>query len=373
MGAYSTSFSYVRHRVLLSAYFFFFFNDTATTEIYTLSLHDALPISNSAFRIRSRRRPSPRIQVLLQHQRRRERVDVVLPPPRLPAHLPHRRQHARRGEPLVPQRHRQPRLPADGGGDLAGRSRGCAFVAPLVERQAHHHARHRMGLEQGDQLAHGEALAGPAGQGRERLRERLGFVGARDADALLAPVDGEQATGGWQVGLLESWNVSPLFQPSLLPTFYPSSLRHRPEELHVVLRALESLEQELDRLDGGHVGEEVAEQVDLVELFLREKQLFLAGAGALHVYGREGAPLGDPAVEDHLRVARALELLEDHLVHARSGVDQRGRHNGERAARLDVAGRAEEPLRLLERVRVHAARQRSEEHTSELQSRLHLV
>src|SRR2546425_3835181 len=30
--------------VLLS--FFFFFNDTATTEIYTLSLHDALPISS---------------------------------------------------------------------------------------------------------------------------------------------------------------------------------------------------------------------------------------------------------------------------------------------------------------------------------------
>src|SRR6266480_7109728 len=30
---------------LLSCFFFFFFNDTATTEIYTLSLHDALPIS----------------------------------------------------------------------------------------------------------------------------------------------------------------------------------------------------------------------------------------------------------------------------------------------------------------------------------------
>src|SRR3989454_3054977 len=27
-----------------SLFFFFFFNDTATTEIYTLSLHDALPI-----------------------------------------------------------------------------------------------------------------------------------------------------------------------------------------------------------------------------------------------------------------------------------------------------------------------------------------
>src|SRR5690554_7398819 len=29
------------------SFFFFFFNDTATTEIYTLSLHDALPISLS--------------------------------------------------------------------------------------------------------------------------------------------------------------------------------------------------------------------------------------------------------------------------------------------------------------------------------------
>src|SRR2546430_17671522 len=30
--------------VSYSMFFFFFFNDTATTEIYTLSLHDALPI-----------------------------------------------------------------------------------------------------------------------------------------------------------------------------------------------------------------------------------------------------------------------------------------------------------------------------------------
>src|SRR3712207_8336431 len=31
--------------MIVSDDFFFFFNDTATTEIYTLSLHDALPIS----------------------------------------------------------------------------------------------------------------------------------------------------------------------------------------------------------------------------------------------------------------------------------------------------------------------------------------
>src|SRR5690349_23073121 len=38
-----------------SFFFFFFFNDTATTEIYTLSLHDALPI----FRRAARRSPPP--------------------------------------------------------------------------------------------------------------------------------------------------------------------------------------------------------------------------------------------------------------------------------------------------------------------------
>src|SRR2546428_2843098 len=38
-------------------FFFFFFNDTATTEIYTLSLHDALPISCGAGR--------PRVHILV--------------------------------------------------------------------------------------------------------------------------------------------------------------------------------------------------------------------------------------------------------------------------------------------------------------------
>src|SRR3712207_7230308 len=39
--------------LLLQSLVFFFFNDTATTEIYTLSLHDALPISPGE-------RPGPR-------------------------------------------------------------------------------------------------------------------------------------------------------------------------------------------------------------------------------------------------------------------------------------------------------------------------
>src|ERR1039458_6549089 len=37
------------HLVYFYYVFFFFFNDTATTEIYTLSLHDALPICSRVF------------------------------------------------------------------------------------------------------------------------------------------------------------------------------------------------------------------------------------------------------------------------------------------------------------------------------------
>src|SRR2546430_17707018 len=42
---------------LWSQVFFFFFNDTATTEIYTLSLHDALPICRRSSARRRRRSP----------------------------------------------------------------------------------------------------------------------------------------------------------------------------------------------------------------------------------------------------------------------------------------------------------------------------
>src|SRR2546422_5531440 len=60
---------FITHRYR-SFLFFFFFNDTATTEIYTLSLHDALPIS-----------PVPRIttgSVLSRIHRSNLRVQVAM-------------------------------------------------------------------------------------------------------------------------------------------------------------------------------------------------------------------------------------------------------------------------------------------------------
>src|SRR6267142_3810098 len=71
----------------------FFFNDTATTEIYTLSLHDALPIS-------SRARP-PRRAAVLPGERRLPR-DAPSPPGRDP------RPRRTDGLPL-------PRVPRSGG------------------------------------------------------------------------------------------------------------------------------------------------------------------------------------------------------------------------------------------------------------------
>src|SRR5262245_63855824 len=53
----------MRHLILYPPFLFlFFFNDTATTEIYTLSLHDALPIfpsDNQAFAILLPRATAP--------------------------------------------------------------------------------------------------------------------------------------------------------------------------------------------------------------------------------------------------------------------------------------------------------------------------
>src|SRR5947207_6794610 len=52
---------------------FFFFNDTATTEIYTLSLHDALPISEAA--AHRCRRPDHPVELPAADARVEDRAD----------------------------------------------------------------------------------------------------------------------------------------------------------------------------------------------------------------------------------------------------------------------------------------------------------
>src|SRR2546422_4776688 len=55
---------------------FFFFNDTATTEIYTLSLHDALPISHGGARSAGRRRRDRGLSPLHDDDARRREAEL---------------------------------------------------------------------------------------------------------------------------------------------------------------------------------------------------------------------------------------------------------------------------------------------------------
>src|SRR5690349_25052582 len=70
-------------------YYFFYFNDTATTEIYTLSLHDALPILRR-LHLQLLRPP--------EHRSERFRRRRRLHPRRLRARLVQRRPGGRRSE-----------------------------------------------------------------------------------------------------------------------------------------------------------------------------------------------------------------------------------------------------------------------------------
>src|SRR2546427_4653767 len=66
--------------------FFFFFNDTATTEIYTLSLHDALPIYFDDQRGHARRKTFPEMRHVVQPheprpgEQRLERLAILFRP-----------------------------------------------------------------------------------------------------------------------------------------------------------------------------------------------------------------------------------------------------------------------------------------------------
>src|SRR2546421_6698315 len=62
---------------LLSLFFFFFFNDTATTEIYTLSLHDALPICRGRVEYEYERRDTVNLFIWCEPFRGRRHVRVT--------------------------------------------------------------------------------------------------------------------------------------------------------------------------------------------------------------------------------------------------------------------------------------------------------
>ena len=117
--------------------------------------------------------------------------------------------------------------------------------------------------------------------------------------------------------------------------------------------------ERLHRFDGIQVHHGAAQLADGLEILRGEKFLLLARAALGDVNGRIEPAIRELAVEDQLHVARAFELLENQLVHARTGVHQRRGEDGQRAAFLDLARGGEHLARDFQRTGIHAAGHRA--------------
>src|SRR3954452_11801799 len=92
------------------------------------------------------------------------------------------------------------------------------------------------------------------------------------------------------------------------------------QERLIARKLLKSLQQHLHRVQRIRSGQRPPQRVHLRQDRLREQLLLLARAGLGDVDGGEDAALEEAAVEHDFRIAGSLELLKDHLVHARAGV-----------------------------------------------------
>src|SRR2546430_17251841 len=112
------------------------------------------------------------------------------------------------------------------------------------------------------------------------------------------------------------------------------------EELVVALGRADLVDEQLEALALLEGVQHPAQLPDLLELVAVEEQLLVTRARRLDVDRRVNPPLRQAPVEPELHVPGALELLEDHLVHAAAGLDERGAHDRQRTALFHVAGRA---------------------------------
>src|ERR687897_2318824 len=114
------------------------------------------------------------------------------------------------------------------------------------------------------------------------------------------------------------------------------------QELGVRAGLLELLDQELYLLRVVQGVKDATDLPDPLGLGRLHEQFLLACRRVLDVYGRVDPAVRQLPVEPELHVARALELLENDLVHPASRLDERGRQDGQGTTVLDVACRPEE-------------------------------
>src|SRR3989454_391915 len=316
-----------RHTTYIYLYFFFFFNDTATTEIYTLSLHDALPIS---IRLRAERageagrdqrtrghRPRPpghrfrRVTVPRDGgDERRLRCDRRLANPQRAAQY-----GVGGGVGLVPSRRRRGhrKLAARGASE---RSRRVGVGGAATRARAHQRSRHRCGTPRGCGVRRRTGRRAPswdpapdAGGGGGRLSTLL--VGARQIVTCRGPA---RARRGWEMTEVEVLHdAAVLIEGERIVWVGP---RSEARDLHSAFRIPQSA-------------------IDVVEV----TGVLFPGFVDCHTH----AVFGGPRLDDHERRA----LGEDYkTVAARGG--------GILQSVRDVRARSESDLVALMRARVRA-------------------
>ena len=129
------------------------------------------------------------------------------------------------------------------------------------------------------------------------------------------------------------------------------------KEAHIPLwRLAQFPKQKLDRVHRAHGIENAPQHIGLFENVGRHQQLLLH-ARAGDIDRREHSLIRNLAIENNFRIAGSLEFFENHLVHARAGLNQRRGDDCQRSAFFDVSRRAEKAFRALERVSVDTTRQ----------------
>src|SRR6266850_289191 len=164
-----------------SALYFFFFNDTATTEIYTLSLHDALPIKGRPLRtawdgtrrLRTAWGATSRFERRARPSGRAERFVRRARPSRRAERFVRRARPSRRAERFV--RRARP----SGRAEFTG-SRARAAAMELRSRRTRRSVQ-APGMERHERAAPQPAVSRPAHAARAASR-RLHRLGERFAD-----------------------------------------------------------------------------------------------------------------------------------------------------------------------------------------------
>ena len=87
---------------------------------------------------------------------------------------------------------------------------------------------------------------------------------------------------------------------------HASTTFHGIKKLGVGFGAFHLVPEKFHGINGIHRTQKFAQYPDLVQFFRREQQLFLAGGGAVDVYGGEHAAVGQLAVKINFRIAGAI-------------------------------------------------------------------